>query len=146
MDRHHAQPNLALHDEENPRLSPSRQPQGLPLLATEEMRVAKAWLEKVEIPAQQDTALLAIHGWLSPEGALYACGWEQHNVLTAALGFRHESDIEGAGYCKLSALRWLVQPRYCQTGLTEAQWETIERWYERNGFPDEHFLRLCASV
>jgi len=118
----------------------------MPLMATEEMLAAKAWLENVAVPPRADPALLAIHGWLSPDGTLYSCGWEQHNELTAALGYRHESLIEADGYCKLSALRWLVEPRYCQNGLSEQQWATIERWYESNRFPEEHFLRLCASV
>jgi hypothetical protein len=118
--------------------------QGMALLATEEMRGAKAWLEVIEKPPVPDNELLAIHGWLSPEGILYACGWERHNELTEALGYRHESDIEKAGYCKLTQLKWLVGPRYCERGLTNEQWETIEKWYERNGFPEEHFIRLSA--
>ena len=116
------------------------------LLPTDEMRAAKAWLEVVETPARPDTELLAMHGWLSPDGQLFACGWQKHNELTAALGYRHESELEAAGYCKLSQLQWLVGHRYCQNGLTEKQWETIERWYERNGFPEEHFLRLSSLV
>jgi hypothetical protein len=146
MDRHRAQLNLSLPDDADHRAPVESRHPGVPLMATEEMRAAKAWLENVRVPAQPDPDLLAIHGWLSPDGTLFACGWEQHNELTAALGFRHESEIEAAGYCKLTALRWLVETRYCQHGLTENQWATIEKWYARNGFPEEHFLRLCGSV
>lgn len=116
------------------------------LVPTEEMRRARLWLEKIEEPPLPDKELLSVHGWLSPEGELYACGWERHDELTKALGYRHESDIEEAGFCKLSRLTWLVQPRYCKSGLTESQWETIERWYDRNGFCESHYLRLAASV
>ena len=146
MDRHRAQPNLALPDNEQRTVALPSDRSGLPLLATDEMLAAKAWLENIEVPPLADERLLAIHGWLSPDGALYACGWEKHDVLTAALGFEHESAIEAAGYCKLTALKWLVGPRYCRSGLTDDQWETIEQWYERNGFPEEHFLRLCSSA
>lgn len=146
MDRHRAQPDLALLINAPSPVSPERERKLPPLMPTEEMRKAKAWLERIATPPQPDDELLAIHGWLEPEGRLYACGWEKHNELTKALGFGHESEVEAAGYCKLSALAWLVGPKYCQKGLTEAQWATIERWYARNGFPEEHFLRLCGSA
>ena len=144
MDRHRGQQNLAMPTEDwgVEGLVPKRP--GVSLVPTDEMRAAKAWLEKLEKPVRQDTELLAMHGWLSPEGKLYACGWKKHDELTSALGFAHESDIEAAGYCKLSQLKWLVQPRYAQQGINDAQWCTIEKWYQRNGFPEEHFMRLCA--
>lgn len=123
-----------------PRMAPA------PLQPTDEMRRAKAWIEAIQCPPEPDHELLATHGWLSPDGILYACGWKQHDKLTLALGFKHEAEIEEAGFCKLTQVRWLVEPRYCGTGLTDRQWQTIERWYERNGFPDEHFMRLGALV
>ena len=119
---------------------------GVSLVPTDEMRDAKAWLERLEDPVKPDRDLLATHGWLDPEGLLYASGWEKHNELTRALGFTHESDIEDAGYCKLSQLKWLVGPRYCKKGVTDEQWSTIEKWYQRNGFPEEHFLRLSILL
>lgn len=112
------------------------------LTPTQRMRDAKGWLEVVENPPRADDQLLAIHGWLAPDGTLFACAWEKHNELATALGFSHESEIESAGYCKLSQLKWLVNPRYCARRLTRAQWKTIEEWYERNGYPEEHFIRL----
>jgi len=147
MDRHQPQQYFELI-EERPITSSgidNRGPRSV-LAPTEEMRKAKAWLEVIKRPPEPDEQLLAIHGWLSPTGELYACGWEKHNDLTRALGFQHESEIEEAGFCKLSQLNWLVQARYCDQSLTAAQWTTIERWYARNGFPEEHFLRLSGPV
>jgi hypothetical protein len=115
-----------------------------PLLPTPEMRQAKGRLEAVgEVPTR-DAELLAMNGWLAPDGTLYSCGYRTHDPLCRALGFVHESALEQAGYCKLSQLEWLVSPRYCPRELTEAQWATIERWYERNGFPQAHFLKLAS--
>ncbi|TVS18455.1 MAG: hypothetical protein EA417_03290 [Gammaproteobacteria bacterium] len=109
------------------------------------MRQAKAFVEEITSPPSPDDSLLATNGWLCPEGRLYACAWQKHDDLTLALGYRHQSEIEEAGFCKLSRLEWLVEPRYRTTPLTEAQWKTISNWYERNGFPDEHYLRLTSK-
>lgn len=148
MDRHRAQLNFDMVQEMPPAESHGTASgvRVVALLPTDEMRAAKVWLETIASPPTVDDDLLAIHGWLCPAGKLYACGWEKHNDLTRALGYAHESDIEKAGFCKLSQLRWLVQPRYCARPLTDAQWGTIERWYEKNGFPEEHFLRLTALL
>ena len=86
-----------------------------------------------------------MHGWLAPSGDLYPCAFTAHEALCLALGFAHESAIEGAGYCKLSNLAWLVQSGYRSQPLTDAQWATIERWYDVNGFPQAHFLRLALT-
>ena len=145
MQRHTTQNIMEGYEEQKTPIAGSAKPGvASSLLPTDEMRRAKRWLEVIQNPPQPDQDLLAIHGWLSPKGVLYACAWEKHNELTAALGFRHESEIEQSGFCKLSQLKWLVEPRYCEHGVTAAQWETIERWYEKNGFPDEHFMRLGA--
>jgi hypothetical protein len=117
-----------------------------PLQPTDEMRCAKGRLERLVDPPLQDSELLAMHGWLAPDGTLYSCGYRCHDALGQRLGFAHESDIEQAGYCKLSNLEWLVAARYCPRALTEAQWDTIERWYTRNAFPQAHFLRLTTSL
>lgn len=113
---------------------------------TEAMRRAKAWVEAISHPPVPEKSMLAMHGWLSPEGDLYACGWQKHDELARALGFLHQSEIEGAGYCKLSSMEWLVAPRYRARELTEQQWETISEWYEKNGFPEEHYLRLTTTI
>lgn len=117
-----------------------------PLLPTPEMRQAKGRLEAVVDVPTCDGELLAMNGWLAPDGTLYSCGYRTHDRLCRALGFAHESGLEQAGYCKLSQLEWLVSPRYCPRELTEAQWATIERWYERNGFPQAHFLKLASRL
>lgn len=117
-----------------------------PLLPTPEMRQAKGRLEAVQEVPTKDEELLAMNGWLAPDGTLYSCGYRTHDPLCRALGFEHESTIEQAGYCKLSQLEWLISPRYCPRELTEAQWATIERWYERNGFPQAHFLKLASRL
>jgi hypothetical protein len=110
------------------------------------MRLAKGRLERVTSPPLVDRELLAMHGWLSPGGDLYPCAFKDHDVLCRALGYAHESVIENAGYCKLSNLEWLVSPRYCARELTDAQWTTIERWYDSNEFPQAHFLRLVTPL
>lgn len=116
------------------------------LQPTEAMQRARAWLETIKTPPEPDASLLAMNGWLCPEGHLYACAWQKHDPLTHALGFKHQSEIEEAGYCKLSRLEWLVEPRYRTQPLTAAQWQTISRWYETNGYPVEHYLRLTLRV
>ena len=117
-----------------------------PLLPTPEMRQAKGRLESVgEVPTR-DEELLAMNGWLAPDGTLYSCGYRTHDALCRALGFAHESGLEQAGYCKLSQLEWLVSARYCPRALTEAQWATIERWYARNGFAQTHFMKLTSRL
>jgi hypothetical protein len=116
------------------------------LRATAEMRAAKGRLETLRQPAREDTELLATHGWLAPDGRLYACGYTDHDALCRLLGFEHESEIENAGWCKLANLEWLVQPKYCARVLTEDQWSTIEHWYARNGFPEAHFLRIAIGA
>lgn len=121
-------------------------PRKLKLEPTEMMRRAKSWVEAISHPPVAERSMLAMHGWLSPAGELFACGWQKHDDLARALGFLHQSEIEGAGYCKLSNLEWLVAPRYRTRELTEAQWETIGDWYEQNGFPEEHYLRLTTNI
>lgn len=118
----------------------------LGLEPTARMRRAKAFVEEIQCPPKPDKHLVAMNGWLCPQGQLYGCAWKNHDELTTALGYRHESEIEEAGFCKLSRLEWLVEPRYRTTPLTEAQWKTISNWYEKNGFPDEHYLRLTAKM
>ena len=144
--QNHKQQDIPTNFDEAPRPAGMAETQRLSmnLLPTDEMREAKLWVEQILVPPTPVSDLLAMHGWLAPSGQLFACGWEKHNELTTVLGFKHESEIEQAGFCKLTQLRWLVEPRYCENGLQAAQWETIERWYERNKFPDEHFQRLCA--
>lgn len=112
------------------------------LRPTEEMKRAKGWVERISKPPVPDNDLLATHGWLSPSGELFACGWEKHTELSRAMGFSHDSEVEAAGYCKLTQLNWLVSPKYCACPLTMEQWKTIEKWYEKNRFPEEHFIRL----
>lgn len=116
------------------------------LTPTEAMREAKGRLENIGSTPIVDKDLLASHGWLSPDGALYACGYKAHDMLCRLLGYEHESAIENAGFCKLSNLEWLVSARFCARELTEAQWETIEDWYSRNNFPEAHFVRLGTGV
>jgi hypothetical protein len=116
------------------------------LTPTNEMKKAKGRLEAIGDPPLEDIELLACHGWLSPEGNLYACGYKDHDTLCRMLGYQHEAAIESAGYCKLSNLEWLVSPRFCARELTEAQWETIENWYNSNNFPEAHFMRLATRV
>lgn len=116
------------------------------LTPTEAMREAKGRLENIRSNPVVDKELLASHGWLSPDGALYACGYKAHDMLCRMLGYEHESAIENAGFCKLSNLEWLVSARFCARELTEAQWQTIEEWYNRNRFPEAHFLRLGTGV
>jgi hypothetical protein len=147
MDRHQSQMYFELTPEKPALVERIEERRDVgALVPTEEMRKAKGWIEVIKKPPEPARELTVIHGWLSPEGVLFACAWEKHNELTKALGFSHESEIENAGYCKLSQLKWLVQKRYCANGLTEAQWATIEQWYARNGFPEEHFMRLGDQV
>lgn len=117
-----------------------------PLLPTAEMRAAKGRLEPVQDPPTEDEDLLAMNGWLAPDGTLYTCGYKTHDALCRILGFKHESELEQAGFCKLANLEWLVSPRYCPRELSEAQWGTIERWYERNRFPQAHFMKLSSRI
>ena len=116
------------------------------LVATEEMRCASTGIGNQEGKVVADTELLAMHGWLAPDGSLYACALKTHTALAIKLGYRHESAIEKAGYVKLANLRWLVQPRYRERELTTEQWGAIESWYTRNGFPAAHFLKLMAEA
>jgi hypothetical protein len=116
------------------------------LTPTAEMKKAKGRLEAFGDPPTEDRELLASHGWLSPDGRLYACGYKDHDTLCRMLGYEHEAAIESAGYCKLSNLEWLVSPRFCARELTEAQWETIENWYNKNHFPEAHFMRLATGL
>lgn len=148
MDKHQTQPLLGLNPEApaRTRVSAADLRKIAKLLPTDRMRQAKGWVEKLTSPPSEDKALLAIHGWLSPTGKLYACGFKRHDALCEALGFGHESEIESKGFCKLSDMSWYVAPRYREIGLTESQWATIERWYERNGLPDSHYMRLFEEV
>lgn len=149
MDRHKSQAALDADIGQVPLSSlvqPAPDRKAFKLEPTDEMRKAKSWIETVVTPPRADKTLLAMHGWLSPSGDLYACGWEDHDALTSALGFAHQSEIEAAGFCKLSRLEWLVAQRYRERELTAEQWTTIERWYERNNFPEEHYLRLATKL
>jgi hypothetical protein len=145
----HPRPDPYVPVLDGPRIDSARREPGperrLPSLhPTEQMRRAKGRLESLSDPPRADTELLAAHGWLAPDGTLYACAFKQHDALGRALGFEHESHVEGAGYCKLSNLEWLVSARYTARALTDAQWATIEAWYVSNDFPQAHFLRLVA--
>jgi len=130
----------------NEELRPSIAARVAPLLPTAEMRAAKGQLEAVLDPPIRDDECLSMNGWLAPDGTLYSCGYKTHDLLCRVLGFAHESEIEQAGFCKLTNLEWLVSARYCPRSLTEAQWATIERWYVRNSFPATHFLKLTARL
>lgn len=148
MDKHQTQPLIGL-SAEPPALqgvAPKITPRNVKLIPTNRMRQAKGWVERIAEPPVEDAQLLAIHGWLSPEGKLYACSFKCHDLLCKALGYRHESDIENAGFCKLSEMAWCVAPRYRKVGLTSEQWATIERWYDNNDLPDSHYMRLFENV
>lgn len=152
MDRHQQQKAIPTLIDDSSRLSqlsiPTSSADGtLPsLAATPGMRAAKARLEEETGELIVDDELLASHGWLSPEGQLYPCGFKRHDCLAGRLGFSHASAIEERGYIKLANLRWLVERRYRTNELTDAQWSTIEAWYEKNGFPKEHYLKLFTMV
>jgi hypothetical protein len=147
MDSHKSQSNFELAEESGmPRLARSSAGPVNVLVPTDAMRRAKSSLAVNQGKPIEDRELLAMHGWLSPDGTLYACEFEKHGTLADALGYDHESKIERAGYVKLTQLKWLVEARYCGESLTAAQWETIERWYEKNDFPEEHFIRLTAAL
>lgn len=152
MDRHQKQNQLpAIVDNKNTlhqgHFSTSTQDTGRrALLLTDEMRCAKGRLEDESGELIVDDELLSSHGWLDPSGSLYPCGFKRHDHLASRLGFTHASEIERSGFVKLANLNWLIGGRWGTGELTEAQWETIERWYERNRFPKEHYLKLCATV
>lgn len=84
-------------------------------------------------------SLHAIHGWLSPQGELFACGFKQHDILIQLLGFQYELHAENAGWCKLCNMQWLVDPRYLGKPLSRQQLSSIKRWYQLNGFPVSHY-------
>ena len=115
------------------------------LIATEEMREKKGVLERGTDELLVDRDLLACHGWLAPSGELYPCAYKGHDRLAARLGSTHK-EIEERGYIKLANLKWLVEARYRSKEVTDDQWKTIESWYERNGFPEAHLLRLITLV
>ncbi|NKC01874.1 MAG: hypothetical protein GKR90_25705 [Pseudomonadales bacterium] len=144
MQKHRSQ--FGIDANEAPRSNTYRSPEHSPLHATEEMRDAKTNLEEDGGQPERDLDLLACHGWLSPEGHLYPCGFKQHDLLTSALGFENEVEIEAAGYCKLTMLMWNVHNRYGSMAITTEQWSTIEAWYDRNGFPYAHFNRLATQA
>lgn len=115
------------------------------LIATERMRKNKGLLERDSDELIVDRELLACHGWLAPTGELYPCAFKGHDRLAVRLGSTHK-ELEEQGYIKLANLKWLVEARYRSKEVTDQQWRTIEAWYERNGFPEAHFLRLITLV
>lgn len=125
-------------------------PEKLPrdrLVPTAKMRSAGLVLPKItDLEAFKKTykpfhSLLAIHGWLSPEGQLYPCGFKQHDILIQLLGFQYELHAENEGWCKLANMQWLVQPKYLAKRLTRQQLATIKEWYKLNEFPMSHYNR-----
>jgi len=148
MDKHQTQPLIGLSPETNEfqGVRKMSSPRTVKLVPTDRMRQAKGWIEKISQPPEEDKELLAIHGWLSPDGKLYACSFKSHDVLCKALGFNHESEIENAGFCKLTEMAWCVAPRYSKVGLTPEQWRTIEQWYDSNDLPDSHYMRLFENA
>jgi hypothetical protein len=90
----------------------------------------------------EDIHLLAIHGWLCPEGKLYSCSFRAHDKLVQYLGFNYEYEAEDCGWVKLTNCRWLTAKRFTAMPLNKAQWHTIESWYRANQFSMRHFYKL----
>lgn len=87
-----------------------------------------------------DECLLSIHGWLTPDGELFSCRWQQHTKAVNFFGFDTERDAIVAGYIKLSNMKWQLGRQYRHSSVTEAQIKTIDLWHERNKLSREYFL------
>ena len=93
-----------------------------------------------------DHELLAINGWLQPDGTLLACGWQQHTKTLNSIGYDIERDAVVAGNVKLSNMVWQIGRQYTKIVLTDAQSNTIRDWHELNALSDEYFLYQLAKL
>lgn len=88
----------------------------------------------------KDENLLSINGWLTPQGELFGCAWQNHYATLSMTGYKTEKDAELAGYIKLSEMHWHIEPRWQQITLNAAQMATIIAWHEKNNLRKDYFL------
>ena len=88
---------------------------------------------------QLDEEYLAVNGWLDPNGALYACAWQQHAKTLSVLGFDTERDAIERGFIKLSQMHWQLEQRYCPVNPTDHQLSTIHKWHYKNALSLSYF-------
>lgn len=125
---------------------PMRNPPIIPPLVprpTLEMRAFDFSLRDGECNEDQD--LLAVNGWLSQSGQLFACGWMQHDASVKGLGYPNERDASKAGYIRLSSMKWQIEKRFSTDVLiTEKQSNTIKSWHEVNAL-DTAYYEFCLA-
>lgn len=113
---------------------------------TPAMRNASAMLgtQGYSLTANENFAVM--NCWLSPEGDMYPCIYKAHQALLVALGFSDDSEMEDAGWIKLTRLRWCVTEVEAPLGVTDAQWSTIARWLELNQYPVQVLYELQRAA
>lgn len=114
----------------------------IPLSPTHSMKRYEFELPEVITTLIHDRKLLSINGWLNPEGDLYSCRFRQHNGILRALNVISESELESKGFIKLTNMKWLVEARYLEKDITEAQKETIHQWFVSNNLDLDNFEDL----
>jgi hypothetical protein len=82
-----------------------------------------------------DHELLAINGFLDPDGGLHACQFQHHRPLLHTLGFRSEPELEKSGWIKLGNMHWQTKGQHTSIRPTDSQKRTIELWFHRNQQP-----------
>lgn len=112
------------------------------LRSTQRMQRYETQLPTNGILLIEDNQLMAINGWLSPQGVLYACRWRQHKSIMKSLQIMTEKAMEEKGFVKLSNMKWFVAPKYLARKLTEEQKKTIESWYTLNELSKESYKKL----
>ncbi|BBL92220.1 MULTISPECIES: hypothetical protein [Vibrio] len=90
-----------------------------------------------------DNRLIAMNGFLCPDGILHACRYQCHQALMIEIGFQSEAQMEKRGWIKLSNMTWFVTGRHCAIEATTNQLKAIELWYRRNELDLEHFEEVC---
>ena len=122
-------------------LSSSQVP--IPPTATKEMRQHEQDIELNQVVKQG--ALRSINGWLSPNGTLFSCRWQEHSNAVRYLGYRSEAEIESAGFIKLSQMVWMLTTRFVTIELTPEQLLTINQWHEINQLDRTYFDYLLTE-
>jgi hypothetical protein len=87
----------------------------------------------------EDHELLSINGWLSTDGVLYSCSWQQHSKTVTHLGFSTEREAVNSGFIKLSEMHWHIEKRFGPVTLTDSQSKTIKQWHQNNGLDETYF-------
>jgi hypothetical protein len=91
---------------------------------------------------------LAYLGWLSPAGALYACGYGGHNYVEASISKHIQPEPEAHGWVALTVSTYDKTPHwgYPTQRMTEAQEKTIVDWCLAYDLELPDFLRPDLDI